>query len=59
MGHDWIFEVLEDLRAYAVLNDLPATAAKAEEALLIARAEVAGGDDRPGDRGQPKVKRAN
>ena len=41
MCHDWIFEVLEDLRSYAVQNCLPATAAMADEALRVARAEVA------------------
>lgn len=41
MRHDWIFEVLEDLRSYALRNGLVATAAKAEEALRIARLEVA------------------
>ncbi len=44
MHHDWIFEVLEDLRDYAVKNGMPATAAKAEEALRVARAEVAAGE---------------
>jgi hypothetical protein len=33
MGHDWIFDVLKDLRTYALSNDLPALAAKAEDAL--------------------------
>jgi hypothetical protein len=41
MGHDWIFDVLRDLRAYALTNDLPALAAKAEEALRVAEVEVA------------------
>lgn len=49
MHHDWIFDVLEDLRSYAVQNGLPATAARAEEALRIARAEVAA----VGDMGTP------
>ncbi|WP_435259970.1 hypothetical protein ACSBLW_09525 [Thioclava sp. FR2] len=40
MRHDWIFEVLEDLRAYALQNGLLATATKAEEALRVARLEV-------------------
>lgn len=40
MRHDWIFEVLEDLRSYALKNGLSATAAKADEALRVARAEV-------------------
>ena len=41
MGHDWIFDVLKNLRAYALTNDLPALAAKAEEALRVAEVEVA------------------
>ena len=40
MRHDWVFEVLEDLRAYALQNGLVATANKAEEALRVARLEV-------------------
>jgi ABC-type transport system involved in cytochrome bd biosynthesis fused ATPase/permease subunit len=41
MGHDWIFEVLKDLRSYALSNDLPALAAKAEDALRVAEVEIA------------------
>lgn len=41
MHHDWIFDVLRDLRAYASANGMPALAAKAEEALHIAEAELA------------------
>ena len=40
MRHEWIFDVLEDLRSYAVLNGLDDTAAKAEAALLAARVEL-------------------
>lgn len=40
MRHDWIFDVLMDLRSYAQANGLPALAAKAEEALRIARVEI-------------------
>ncbi|MCF8485742.1 MAG: hypothetical protein K9G71_11025 [Rhodobacteraceae bacterium] len=40
MRHEWIFDVLEDLKTYAALNGLQDTAAKAEEALRAARAEV-------------------
>lgn len=49
MGHDWIFEVLGDLRDYALANGLPAVAAKAEETLAVARAEVAAQRDLPGN----------
>ncbi|NJM83655.1 MAG: hypothetical protein HC844_15380 [Tabrizicola sp.] len=41
MGHDWIFDVLVDLRQYAVKNDMPLLAAQAQEALVVARAEIA------------------
>lgn len=41
MRHEWMFEVLRDLKAYALANGLPAVAAKAEETLQAARAEVA------------------
>lgn len=41
MGHDWIFDVLRDLRTYALSNDLPALAAKAEDALRVAEVEIA------------------
>lgn len=48
MRHDWVFEVLEDLRAYALQNGLIATATKVEEALRIARVE-AGSEEDEGD----------
>jgi hypothetical protein len=41
MRHDWIFDVLRDLRSYAEKNGLPALALKADEAMRVARAEVA------------------
>lgn len=41
MRHDWIFDVLIDLQRYAHANGLSALALKAEDALRIARAEVA------------------
>jgi hypothetical protein len=57
MRHDWIFDVLSDLKAYAIANNLPAVAAKADEALAVARAEIdAQGSDvdgPPGRRGTP------
>jgi hypothetical protein len=40
MGHDWIFDVLADLRAYALANGLPALADKADEALQVATQEI-------------------
>ncbi|MDT8853975.1 hypothetical protein RNZ50_02805 [Paracoccaceae bacterium Fryx2] len=42
MRHDWVFDVLTDLRAYAHKNGLPALAAQVEVALQVARAEIAG-----------------
>ncbi|MBI1171625.1 hypothetical protein GC209_09500 [bacterium] len=42
MAYDWIFDVLEDLKAFAEANGLTALAAKADEALAVARVEVAG-----------------
>ena len=41
MGYDWIFDVLKDLKAFAEANDMPELAAKSEEALTVATAEVA------------------
>lgn len=41
MAYDWIFDVLEDLKAFALANGLTALAAKADEALEVARTEVA------------------
>lgn len=51
MRHDWIFDVLKDLKSYAQANGLPALAAKADEALQVARAEIAviGSSDSSGD----------
>ena len=40
MGHDWILDVLTDLRTYSHANGLLALAAKVEEALRIARLEI-------------------
>ena len=42
MAYEWIFDVLEDLKAFAEANGLTALAAKADEALVVARTEVAG-----------------
>lgn len=43
MGHEWVFEVLADLAAYADQNGLNRLARKAEETLAVAREEIAGG----------------
>ena len=42
MSHDWIIDVLADLRAYAEQNGLAKIAEKTEELLCIARDEIAG-----------------
>lgn len=41
MRHDWIIEVLSDLRAYALKNRLPLLAERTEDVLSVARAEIA------------------
>ncbi|MEY4872942.1 MAG: hypothetical protein RLZZ563_2272 [Pseudomonadota bacterium] len=48
MGHEWVFDVLKDLVDYAERNDLPRLAAKAEEALMAAQAEIGRAEDDPG-----------
>lgn len=57
MRHDWIFEVLTDLHAYAEKNGLPAIAASAAEALVVARNEIAALDDTAGDDAEPRDRR--
>jgi hypothetical protein len=42
MAHEWVIEVLGDLRGFAKTNDLPTLAAQLEEALVVAHAEIAG-----------------
>ncbi len=42
--HDWIFDMLSDLRDYALANDLQELAASVGSTLEIARREVAGLD---------------
>ena len=41
MPHDWIIEVLDDLRAYAKENRLDALAREIEETRLVAQTEIA------------------
>ena len=41
MAHDWILDVLADLKAYAKNNGLPALADELDEATLIAATEIA------------------
>lgn len=40
MRHDWIFDVLTDLRKYAEKNDLAAIAAEAARMLDVVRKEL-------------------
>ena len=40
MGHDWIIDVLTDLRTFAAANDLDALAAKLDDTQLFAREEI-------------------
>jgi hypothetical protein len=40
MRHDWIFDVLADLRVYALENDLPALAAQVTVTLQVADLEI-------------------
>jgi hypothetical protein len=54
MHHDWIFDVLTDLRSYAHRNGLVALAGQVDLALKTAAAEIAGTGalaPRPGDSG--------
>lgn len=50
MRHEWVFDVLSDLLAYATRNDLPGLAAKVSAAIDEARREIEGlteGPDEP------------
>lgn len=40
MRHDWVFDVLADLRSYAQRNGLPRLAEQAELTLRTARDEI-------------------
>ena len=51
MGHEWIFDVLKDLRSYASANGLQALARKADEALQVAEAEIGSDGAMTNDRG--------
>jgi len=41
MGHDWIIDVLADMRSFALQNDMPLLCAQLDDAMQIATAEVA------------------
>jgi hypothetical protein len=56
MRHDWIFDVLSDLLAYATQNDLPGLAARVSEAISEARKEIATVDGTEESPQSPPVK---
>lgn len=39
-AHDWLFDVLSDLRNYSRMNDLPALSNQLENALLVCAVEL-------------------
>ena len=41
MGHDWILDVLSDLKAFARANDMPTLAAHLDDASYVAQIEIA------------------
>jgi hypothetical protein len=47
MGHDWIIDVLSDVRRFARLNDMPQLSAQLDDAMLVATTEVANIRARP------------
>lgn len=49
MRHDWILDVLSDLRNYALRNGLAQLATQVDAALRVARAEIAAADRDPGN----------
>jgi hypothetical protein len=53
MRHDWVFDVLSDLLAYALQNELPRLAARVTEAIAEARQEIAS-VEAPDDPSQPQ-----
>jgi hypothetical protein len=42
MAHEWIFDVLNDLRSYAEKNDLPGLALQVAATLRVAQSEIGG-----------------
>ena len=41
MGHDWILDVLTDLKTFARANGLPTLATQLEDASYVAQVEIA------------------
>lgn len=40
MGHDWILDVLTDLKAFARANGMPSLASQLDDASFVAQAEI-------------------
>lgn len=61
MGHDWLFEVLADMKTYAERHGMSRLVAKIAEAEEVARRETAAGqaddDDADGSRDKPARRR--
>lgn len=53
MRHEWVFDVLSDLLAYATRNDLPRLAAKVSAAIDEARSEIGENGDPPEEPQKP------
>ncbi|MCE6951245.1 hypothetical protein LAZ40_07665 [Cereibacter sphaeroides] len=49
MTHDWILDVLSDLRSYAERNALPTLAAGLDETIRLAQAEIAPSAPQPAE----------
>lgn len=47
MRHDWVFDILQDLKSYAIRNDMPGLAASVDQAIAVALSEVEGRSDGP------------
>jgi hypothetical protein len=48
MEHDWILDVLADLRNYSTRNGLPALAEQLQETALLAAVEISSADNGDG-----------
>lgn len=62
MRHNWIFDVLSDLLAYATQNGLPKLAARVSETIDEARGEIAAlgsGPDEPPQSPPPAGRRVH
>jgi hypothetical protein len=54
--HDWVFDVLRDLLAYAQQNDLPALAARVEATIAVAEVEIDAEREQTAAAGQARVR---